>query len=243
MAYATGLLTLVVLLFAEIVPKESAAERLKRFKPLIAKHAGSAEARLLEAELQIAAEDFPAARRALGDLTQIGGDGLTHLAGKGVGADIGLAEQEPFQRRQALNSDRGFGKAVGFKPGCVLLAEQLAQSPADFIAPFGPVIEPLAAEQSGDGSDIPVKGCRPAVRHCVKSLFQRSCVGAAVLPGVALGFGGVGQGIIGGHHNRLGQHRGRGSGFRLAAGRYGAEHSQTQDGDESVAHEDLRHRD
>jgi HemY protein len=56
--------------FAEIAPDESPAERLKRFKPLIAKHAGSAEARLLEAELQIAAEDFPAARRALGDLAE-----------------------------------------------------------------------------------------------------------------------------------------------------------------------------
>jgi HemY protein len=56
--------------FAEIVPDETPSERLKRFKPLIAKHAGSAEARLLEAELQIAAEDFPAARRALGDLAE-----------------------------------------------------------------------------------------------------------------------------------------------------------------------------
>lgn len=54
--------------FAELVPDESPQARLKRFKPLLAQHAGSDEARLLEAELLIAAEDFPAARRALGDL-------------------------------------------------------------------------------------------------------------------------------------------------------------------------------
>lgn len=56
--------------FAEIAPRETPAERLKRFRPLIAKHPGHAEARMLEAELQIAAEDFPAARRALGDLPE-----------------------------------------------------------------------------------------------------------------------------------------------------------------------------
>jgi HemY protein len=56
--------------FAEIAPGETPAERLKRFRPLIAKHPGHPEAKMLEAELQIAAEDFPAARRALGDLAE-----------------------------------------------------------------------------------------------------------------------------------------------------------------------------
>ena len=56
--------------FAEIDPDETPAARLKRFRPLIAKHSGHAEAKMLEAELQIAAEDFPAARRALGDLAE-----------------------------------------------------------------------------------------------------------------------------------------------------------------------------
>jgi HemY protein len=56
--------------FAEIVPNETPAERLKRFAPLIAKHAGHPETRMLDAELKIAAEDFPAARRALGDLVE-----------------------------------------------------------------------------------------------------------------------------------------------------------------------------
>jgi HemY protein len=56
--------------FAEIAPSETPAERLKRFQPLLAKHPGHPETKLLEAELLIAKEDFPAARRALGDLPE-----------------------------------------------------------------------------------------------------------------------------------------------------------------------------
>jgi HemY protein len=56
--------------FAEIAPTETPNERLKRFRPLLAMHAGNPETKLLEAELQIAREDFPAARRALGDLAE-----------------------------------------------------------------------------------------------------------------------------------------------------------------------------
>lgn len=54
--------------FADIEPDEAPAARLKRFKTLTANHPDHEETRLLMAELQIAAEDFPAARRALGDL-------------------------------------------------------------------------------------------------------------------------------------------------------------------------------
>lgn len=56
--------------FAEIAPDETPAERLARFRPLISKHAKHPEAKMIEAELHIAAEDFPAARRALGDLAE-----------------------------------------------------------------------------------------------------------------------------------------------------------------------------
>jgi len=54
--------------FAEIEPEETPAARLKRFKPLFALHPDRDETRLLEAELQISAEDFPAARRSMGDV-------------------------------------------------------------------------------------------------------------------------------------------------------------------------------
>lgn len=54
--------------FAEIEPDETPAQRLKRFKVLVALHPTHPETRLLQAELLLAAEDFPGARRALGDL-------------------------------------------------------------------------------------------------------------------------------------------------------------------------------
>lgn len=56
--------------FAEIEPDETPQQRLKRFGTLIGKNPDHPEARQLLAELNIAAEDFPAARRALGDLAQ-----------------------------------------------------------------------------------------------------------------------------------------------------------------------------
>lgn len=54
--------------FAEIAPEETAAERVKRFRTLTDLRPDSSETRMLLAELLIAAEDFPGARRALGDL-------------------------------------------------------------------------------------------------------------------------------------------------------------------------------
>ncbi len=54
--------------FAEIEPEETPTARLKRFKPLIDQHPKQDETLLLQAEMLIAAEDFPAARRILGDL-------------------------------------------------------------------------------------------------------------------------------------------------------------------------------
>ena len=56
--------------FAAIVPDETAAARLRRFEPLMAINPQDEETRMLRAELNIAAEDFPAARRALGNLPE-----------------------------------------------------------------------------------------------------------------------------------------------------------------------------
>ncbi len=56
--------------FAEIVPDETPTERLKRFRLLIDDRPEHEESRLLKAELLIAAEEFPEARRALGDLVE-----------------------------------------------------------------------------------------------------------------------------------------------------------------------------
>ena len=54
--------------FAEIVPNETPAEQLKRFRQLTSIQPDHRETRLLMAELNLSAEDFPAARRAVGDL-------------------------------------------------------------------------------------------------------------------------------------------------------------------------------
>jgi HemY protein len=54
--------------FADIVPDETPAQRLRRFRMMTDVRPDHPETRMLLAELEIAAEDFPAARRALGDL-------------------------------------------------------------------------------------------------------------------------------------------------------------------------------
>ena len=56
--------------FAEIDPDESPAARVKRMGALLDLTPDHSESRLARAELLIAAEDFPAARRALGDLAE-----------------------------------------------------------------------------------------------------------------------------------------------------------------------------
>ena len=56
--------------YAEIVPDEPALDRLKRFAALTKIRPEHEETRLLLAELHLGAEDFPAARKAVGDLVQ-----------------------------------------------------------------------------------------------------------------------------------------------------------------------------
>lgn len=56
--------------FAFINPDETPLERIARFKLLTRYHAKHEETRLLQAELALAAEDFSAARQALGDIVK-----------------------------------------------------------------------------------------------------------------------------------------------------------------------------
>jgi HemY protein len=56
--------------FAAIEPDETPEARRKRFQALISSAPDDPESRLLEAELALAAEDFPGARRALGDINE-----------------------------------------------------------------------------------------------------------------------------------------------------------------------------
>ncbi|NND41407.1 MAG: heme biosynthesis protein HemY [Silicimonas sp.] len=77
--------------FARIKPEESPKERVARFQVLTNTHRDNPESRMLEAELHIAAEDFPAARKALGNLAESDptARSLTIMAAieRGAGAD------------------------------------------------------------------------------------------------------------------------------------------------------------
>jgi HemY protein len=94
--------------FARIVPDESPKDRVRRFSVLTGQHRDHAETRMLEAELHIAAEDFPAARRALGDLTETDptARALTIMAAveRGSGADDAVVKG---WLARALASPRG----------------------------------------------------------------------------------------------------------------------------------------
>ncbi|SMY07231.1 heme biosynthesis protein HemY [Flavimaricola marinus] len=77
--------------FAEIAPNEDPKARLKRFAALTRLKPEHPETKMLLAELQIAAEDFPAAKRALGNLVETDptARNLTLMAAieRGQGAD------------------------------------------------------------------------------------------------------------------------------------------------------------
>lgn len=60
--------------FAELEPNETPQARIKRFAKLLKNHSEHREAKLIKAELYLAAEDFPAARRALGDIVELDPD-------------------------------------------------------------------------------------------------------------------------------------------------------------------------
>ena len=77
--------------FAEIVPDETPQARVKRFATLTKATPDHPEAKMLMAELHIAAEDFPAARRDIADLVETDPTArslaLMAAVERGVGAD------------------------------------------------------------------------------------------------------------------------------------------------------------
>ncbi len=94
--------------FAEIVPDETPKERIKRFATLTKIQPNHPETRLVLAELNLAAEDFPEARRALGNLVDTLGDAraLTIMAAieRGEGAEDAVVKG---WLARALNAPRG----------------------------------------------------------------------------------------------------------------------------------------
>ena len=94
--------------FAGIVPDETPSERLKRFTALTKIHQQHTETRLVLAELNIVAEDFPEARRALGTLVENAPDArvLTLMAAieRGEGSSDAVVQG---WLAKALNAPRG----------------------------------------------------------------------------------------------------------------------------------------
>lgn len=94
--------------FAEIEPDETPAARIKRFEPFLRMNAGHDENRLVSAELYVVAEEFPAARRALGDLPERAPDAraLTLMAAieRGEGSDDSIVRA---WLTRALSAPRG----------------------------------------------------------------------------------------------------------------------------------------
>lgn len=94
--------------FAEIAPDETPKERIKRFAALTKIKPEHPETRLVLAELNLAAEDFPEARRALGNLVEEQGDAraLTIMAAieRGEGAEDAVVKG---WLAKALNAPRG----------------------------------------------------------------------------------------------------------------------------------------
>ncbi|CAD0184589.1 putative protoheme IX biogenesis protein [Ruegeria sp. THAF57] len=94
--------------FAEIVPDETPDERIKRFTALTRVHPEDIETRLILAELNIVAEDFPEARRALGDVVEKQADAraytLMAAIERGEGASDAVVQG---WLAKALNAPRG----------------------------------------------------------------------------------------------------------------------------------------
>ncbi|MTH99106.1 heme biosynthesis protein HemY [Roseibium sp. RKSG952] len=94
--------------FAEIAPDETPEERIKRFTALTRIHPENMETRLILAELNIVAEDFPEARRALGDVVEKQADAraytLMAAIERGEGASDAIVQG---WLAKALNAPRG----------------------------------------------------------------------------------------------------------------------------------------
>lgn len=94
--------------FAEIAPEESPQDRIRRFTALTRIHPENMETRLIVAELNIVAEDFPEARRALGDVVEAQGDAraytLMAAVERGEGATDAVVQG---WLARALNAPRG----------------------------------------------------------------------------------------------------------------------------------------
>ena len=153
--------------FAEIEPDETPAARIKRFKALIKQTPNHPETKMLLAELNIAAEDFPAAKRALDDLNEADptSRSLTLMAAieRGQGADDAVVRG---WLARALTAPRGpqwvcetcgnvhavWGPTCGNCGSFDTLAWKTPQA-GEVAMPSGTEMLPLIVGQIADNSD------------------------------------------------------------------------------------------
>ncbi|MEM1363652.1 MAG: heme biosynthesis HemY N-terminal domain-containing protein [Pseudomonadota bacterium] len=103
--------------YAEIKPDETAVDRIKRFGELTRIQTDHPETKMLLAELYIAAEDFPEARRALGDLVETDPTkrSLTLMAAieRGEGADDAVVKAWLAKALTAATGPQWISEATG----------------------------------------------------------------------------------------------------------------------------------
>ena len=88
--------------FAGIFPDESPAQRLRRFKPLFARHPDDAETLLTRAELWLAARDFDAAAAALGEAGTEGASAAATQRGLAILAAVRRGQGAPESEVRSL---------------------------------------------------------------------------------------------------------------------------------------------
>ena len=162
--------------FARIEPDESPKARLTRFEKLGRTTPNHRESRLLMAELNIAAEDFPAARRALGDLAAESPDArtLTVMAAieRGEGAPDAIVKG---WLARAVTAPRGpqwicdncnqiHSSWTPICDNCGAFDTLLWKEPpaAEYQSPVGTAMLPLIVGEIEDKSAEPVEDPTPA---------------------------------------------------------------------------------
>lgn len=166
--------------FAEIVPNESPVDRVKRFKALTKLKPDHPETKMLLAELHVAAEDFPEAKRALGTLVNDDptARSLTLMAAieRGEGADDDVVRG---WLTKALTASRGpqwvCSVCQHIEPawtpvcgscGSFDTLEWKTPANTDVAMPAGTELLPLIVGQLG-ASDAPVKDEAPIDENVV----------------------------------------------------------------------------
>ena len=161
--------------FAEIAPDETPTDRVKRFKTLTKLLPDHPETKMLLAELNIAAEDFPEAKRSLGDLPSADptARSLTLMAAieRGEGADDDIVRG---WLTKALTASRGPQWVcsscqkvhAAWAPVCESCSSfdtlgWTTPEKSDVAMPSGTELLPLIVGQLGKGSDDAAKADAP----------------------------------------------------------------------------------